>query len=176
VQPLARLTAVGAVLGATVLSACGSSASGPAHSKAMPHAAAMPGAVAPAAGSMHSAAQTGMMGQAIAAALVIRHQTRGCHTWSYDGGPFRATQTLQLHSGATLRITDNDVMPHRLVQVAGPSVALIHPSMTHAQSTAAIRFPAAGTYRFRTVAGEDYMPGITTLGADNILRLNVTVS
>ena len=30
------------------------------------------------------------------AKVVIRHQTRGCHSWSLNGGPFKAAQTLSL--------------------------------------------------------------------------------
>jgi hypothetical protein len=36
---------------------------------------------------------------------------------------------------------------------------------------AAVSFPRAGTYAFTTRAGEDYRPGIETVGPDNRLRL-----
>ena len=49
------------------------------------------------------------------ASVVIRHQTRGCHAWSVNGGAFKARQSLTLQRGGTLVVTDNDVMPHKLV-------------------------------------------------------------
>jgi hypothetical protein len=33
----------------------------------------------------------------------------------------------------------------------------------------------AGVYTFGTIAGEDYVKGIKTVGPDNVLRLVVTV-
>ena len=33
----------------------------------------------------------------------------------------------------------------------------------------------AGTYHFRTHAGEDYMSGVKTVGPDNVLKLTVVV-
>jgi hypothetical protein len=39
-----------------------------------------------------------------------------------------------------------------------------------------VTFSKAGTYLFKTKAGEDYMPGVKTIGEDNILRLTVTVA
>ena len=47
--------------------------------------------------------------------------------------------------------------------------------MGHMGAKAKITFPAVGTYRFTTKAGEDYMPMKTT-GEDNVLGLTVTVS
>ena len=34
----------------------------------------------------------------------------------------------------------------------------------------------AGTYRFTTKVGEDYMKGVKTIGEDNVLKLTVKVS
>lgn len=74
------------------------------------------------------------------ATLLIRHQYAHCHTWSLNGGPFKARQNLTLKRGATtLTLSKN------------------------------------GVYRLRTRAGEDYMSGIQTGGADNVLTLTVTV-
>ena len=49
--------------------------------------------------------------------------------------------------------------------------------MNHPGSQATMVFPTAGTYTFKTVAGEDYpsAAGLTTVGEDNVLRLTVTV-
>ena len=72
---------------------------------------------------------TGVVGAAGAASpalqgplpIQIRHQVAGCHTWSVDGSPFRAAQSVKLARGGKLTITDNDVMPHQLVRLAGPA-------------------------------------------------------
>src|SRR5689334_15484670 len=56
--------------------------------------------------------------------LVIRHQTKGCHAWSVNGGPYNATQAIRLKRGASLSITNNDVMPHKLVETSGPAVTI----------------------------------------------------
>jgi len=43
-------------------------------------------------------------------------------------------------------------------------------------ASARLTFSAKGKYVFTTRAGEDYMKGVKTIGADNVLRLVVTVS
>src|SRR5438067_27438 len=58
------------------------------------------------------------------ASILIRHQVRGCHSWSLNGGPFQASQSLSLRNGAALTITNNDVMPHKLVLLSGPAVSI----------------------------------------------------
>jgi hypothetical protein len=124
--------------------------------------------------------------------LLIRHQVRGCHSWSLNGGPFKATQALVLHRGNSLTITNNDAMPHALIKTMGPSVRLLNlktgtmgmgmhghvapGAMTHMGASTKVVFLKAGVYRFTTKAGEDYMSGMKTIGEDNILRLKVTVS
>ena len=35
------------------------------------------------------------------ASILIRHQLRGCHTWSLNGGPYRAELGLRLGAQAT---------------------------------------------------------------------------
>ena len=115
----------------------------------------------------------------------IQHATHGCHTWSVGNNASRASQTVRVHAGATFTVTNNDVMPHTLVQLAGPKIALSTATMGHmstmrmghmgATTQFALRTP--GTYRFTTKAGEDY-PGVTvkTTGEDNVLRLTVVVA
>jgi plastocyanin len=105
----------------------------------------------------------------------IRHQLTGCHAWSIAGGPFRASQTLTTAPGTQLTFVDNDVMPHTLVQLAGPKVTLTTPFMHKPGATATTQLFAKGRYVFRTKAGEDYMKGVKTVGADNVLRLVVVV-
>src|SRR3954454_10752857 len=110
------------------------------------------------------------------ASPAIRHQTHGCHTWSLNGGPFKAKQSIALRHGGTLTVTDNDVMPHTLVLTGGPSIRIAHPRLAHAGALLEIRFTKPGVYRFMTKAGEDYMAGVKTTGEDNVLRLTVVVS
>ena len=109
------------------------------------------------------------------ATVTIRHQTKGCHSWSVDGKSWAATQKLTLSRGSTLAVVNDDVMPHTLVQVSGPKAKLRHPAMTHMSAKSLVRFAAKGRYVFTTKAGEDYMKGVKTTGEDNVLRLVVTV-
>jgi len=125
--------------------------------------------------------------------LLIHHQKQGCHAWSLNGGSYRAALDVALKRGGTLTITDNDLMPHRLVKLSGPSVVerLVTPGsmsmgkltapyaagmMPHMGATLRVSFPTKGVYTFRTKAGDDYMAGIKTTGPDNVLRLTVVVS
>ena len=108
--------------------------------------------------------------------VTILHVQRGCHVWFYNG--YRAAKlTVTLHSGGTLTITNNDMMPHKLIQTAGRSVRFIgRPAMNHMTAAVKVAFRHTGVYKFRTKAGEDY-PGMDakTIGADNQLRLVVRV-
>jgi plastocyanin len=126
------------------------------------------------------------------ASVVIRHQIRGCHAWSVNGGAFRPTQALALRRGGSITITNNDVMPHNLVQTSGPAARVANlktPTMgmglpghfgrgmmAHQGAAVKVTFAHAGVYRFTTKAGEDYMEGMKTVGEDYVLRLTVTVS
>lgn len=124
------------------------------------------------------------------ATLLIRHQYAHCHAWSLNGGPFRAHQSVTLNRGATLTVIDDDVMPHRLVELAGAGVIMRNGTtmpmmggfvsrtpgmMSHMGAWTTVAFSTTGVYRFRTRAGEDYLPGIETGGADNVLTLTITV-
>ena len=115
--------------------------------------------------------------QGTAATLTIRHQVRGCHTWSFNGGPYKAAQWITRSRGATLAGKNNDVMPHKLVRTSGPAVQLRTPLMNHMGAIARVRFTKAGVYHFKTKPGEDYSwaSKMETKGEDNILRLTVTV-
>ena len=112
-----------------------------------------------------------------AATLTIRHQMRGCHTWSFNGGPFKASQSITLSRGSTLAVKNDDIMPHKLVRTSGPAVQLRNPSMNHMGAVARVQFTRAGVYHLRTKAGEDYAwaSHMKTKGEDNVLRLTVTV-
>ncbi len=111
------------------------------------------------------------------ATLTIRHQMKGCHSWSFDGKSWAATQKLTVARGSTLAVVDNDVMPHKLIQVSGPKAKLAHTAMTRPGAQALAGFAAKGTYVFTTKAGEDYpsVKGMETVGEDLALRLIVTV-
>ena len=112
------------------------------------------------------------------ATVSIRHQTRGCHSWSFNGGAYRASLAVRITRGATLTIVNSDVMPHKLVQTSGPSAKLVRPAMNHMSAKAQVRFTRAGVYKFTTKAGEDYAwaSNMKTVGEDNVLRLTVRVS
>ena len=88
------------------------------------------------------------------ATLTIRHQTRGCHAWSLNNGRYTASLKVKLARGTTLTVIDNDVMPHKLIQLAGPKAKLIRPAMKHMSAQAKVVFAKKGTYRFTTKAGK----------------------
>jgi plastocyanin len=110
--------------------------------------------------------------------ITIRHQMKGCHAWSVNGGPYSATQRTTLARGGAITFVDNDVMPHKLVQKSGPAVRYYgSPAMRHMSATVRVTFGKAGVYKFTTKPGDDY-PGMAmkTIGEDNVLRLTVTVT
>ena len=108
--------------------------------------------------------------------ITIRHQLRGCHAWSFSGGAYKASLKVKLDRDTALVFIDNDMMPHKLIQLSGPKARLTTPNMNHMAAKATALFPRAGVYKFMTKAGEDYMQGMKTSGPDNVLRLTVTVS
>jgi len=127
------------------------------------------------------------------ATLVIRHQVRGCHSWSLNGGAWKAAQHLRLAMGGSLVVTNNDVMFHKLVKVSGPAVTfqLLKTGspmkgtvklpwapglMGRPGATVKVTFPKAGVYRLTTKFGEDYMPMGATVGEDNVLHAIITVA
>jgi hypothetical protein len=125
------------------------------------------------------------------AAVTIRHQVRGCHSWSVNGGAYKPSQTIVLKKGGWITVTNNDVMSHKLVKTSGPAIRIVNlktsmgmgmhgtsapGAMNHMGAMTKVSFTHAGVYRFTTKAGEDYMPGMKTIGEDNVLRLTVKVS
>ena len=141
-------------------------------------------------GALASAGAAG--GSSNGASLVIRHQVKGCHEWSLNGGSYGVTKTVKLSRGGTLSITDNDLMPHQLIKLSGPAIneRLLKPGspsmgkmkapyaaglMPHMGATMRVTFTKPGTYKLRTKSLEDYMP-IKTVGEDNVLRVTVVVS
>jgi plastocyanin len=111
------------------------------------------------------------------ATIAIRHQMRGCHSWSFNSGQFKPALSVSVKAGTVLRITNNDVMPHKLVQTAGLKLRLTHPTMSKMASSATMTLTKRGVYRFTTRAGEDYAwaASMKTVGEDNVLHLTVHV-
>jgi plastocyanin len=111
------------------------------------------------------------------ASIMIRHQVRGCHTWSVNGGAYHAALRTSLARGGTITFMNMDVMPHKLVKTSGPAIHFAgKPNMNHMSATVKVTFSKAGVYKFTTKPGEDYMKGMKTVGEDNVLRLTVKVS
>ncbi|HEY8778048.1 MAG TPA: hypothetical protein VIM33_16420 [Gaiellaceae bacterium] len=110
--------------------------------------------------------------------ITIHHQKRGCHAWALTAaGPYKASLSVSLNRGTTLKFVNNDVMPHALVQTSGSNVKVVAPAMRRMGATASVRFSKVGVYHFTTKAGDDYKWASTTktIGEDNVLRLTVTV-
>ena len=102
---------------------------------------------------------------------------RGCHAWSFNSGPFKPSLSISVSTGTVLRFTNNDVMPHKLVQAAGPKLRLVHPTMSKMASSASVKLTQKGVYRFTTKPGADYAwaGSPKTVGEDNVLHLMVRV-
>ena len=108
--------------------------------------------------------------------ITIRHEMRGCHAWAFANGPAKASLKIRVDRDATIRFVNNDVMPHKLVQLAGPKTAIAKANMNHIGAVAVLMFPGKGVYKFTTKAGEDYKGmAMKTIGEDNVLRLTIVV-
>jgi plastocyanin len=109
--------------------------------------------------------------------ITIRHQMRGCHTWSVNNGPYKVAQTVVIKRGSSITFVDNDVMPHKLIKSAGPALKLpASAAMSKMGASTRIVFSTPGAYKFTTKPGEDYMKGVMTMGEDNVLTLTVVVT
>jgi plastocyanin len=111
------------------------------------------------------------------ATVTISHEMKGCHMWQLGSGKLAPTLKISLAKGTTLRFVNNDIMPHKLVQVAGPQATLVRPAMNRLAAVSTTTLTHAGTYRFTTNPGEDYkiFAGHKTIGEDYVLRLTVRV-
>ena len=108
--------------------------------------------------------------------VTIRHQMRGCHTWSFEGGPYRATLRVTVDAGRFVRFVNNDMMPHRLIQVSGPKVGIRGAKMNRIGAQARILVGQKGVYRFKTQAGKFFAwARRDTSGRDYVLRLTLVV-
>jgi len=111
------------------------------------------------------------------ATITISHQMRGCHAWSINNGPIRPSLAVNAKAGAIVKFVNNDIMPHKLVQTAGPKLRLVKANMNHMSASMSVKFPQRGVYRFTTKAGEDYksLAMMKTTGEDYVLHLTVRV-
>jgi plastocyanin len=108
--------------------------------------------------------------------VLIRHQLQHCHAWSFDGGNFAAAASGTVAKGATITFTNNDVMSHKLIEKSGPAATFKgSPLLGKIGASVTVSFPKAGTYVFGTKPGGDYIKGVKTIGADNVLTLKITV-
>src|SRR5437763_16401584 len=82
------------------------------------------------------------------ASILIRHQVQGCHSGSLNGGAFAAAQKIVVRPKTTFTATNNDVMPHQLMQLSGPKVSFIAPAMNKPGSHASFQVFKTGTYVF----------------------------
>jgi len=111
------------------------------------------------------------------ATITISHQMRGCHMWQLGAGNLKPSLSVTLRAGTVLRFVNNDVMPHRLIQQAGPKLRVTHANMSHISASTSVKLSRKGVYRFTTKAGEDYpsMSSMKTIGEDYVLHLTVHV-
>ena len=110
----------------------------------------------------------------VADQLTIVHMQKGCHDWS-NGTAQMATMRLVMKPGQMLRIMNQDVDMHRLMQLAGPTIMLGGP-MKEGQARS-LTFTKPGTYKFDTKSlPMKGMPEVQTIGPDNHLQLTVTVA
>jgi plastocyanin len=116
-------------------------------------------------------------GASATATITISHEMRGCHMWQLGSGKLTPNLKISVARGTTVRFVNNDIMPHKLVQLAGAKVPLAHPNMNRLSAVSTAKFAHAGTYRFTTKPGEDYkmFAGHKTIGEDYVLHLTVHV-
>ncbi len=105
------------------------------------------------------------------AKLWILHVAKGCHSWT-DGKRMAETVRLTINPGGRLVVVNQDIDGHKLVQTAGPRVAVGRPMAMNHGTTIVFRKP--GLYKFKTRTFE--MPGMAevhTVGPDHELTLIV---
>jgi plastocyanin len=112
-----------------------------------------------------------------ATTITISHQMRGCHTWQVGNGKPLPSLSVTIKAGTVLRFVNNDAMPHKLLQTAGPKLRLTRANMNHMSASMSVKFPKKGVYKFTTKAGEDYpsMGEMHTIGEDYVLHLTLRV-
>lgn len=137
------------------------------------HVATMNGTHMSTAGMAGMGSQTGATTTA-ADQLTIVHVQKGCHVWS-DAGKQMAAMRLRMHTGQMLRILNQDVDMHRMMELSGPTMMALGGPMAQGK-TDTVTFTKPGTYVFGTkVSSMKGMPEAETIGPDNNLKLTVTV-
>ena len=107
--------------------------------------------------------------------LAIVHTVSGCHIWQTAHAHGPAT-VLKLKKGDKVTLRVSCPMDFVLVQTKGPRLALGDSTM-HTGTQRTIVFAKRGVYVLRATNVQSSADmGLQTLGADNALRLTVTVS
>jgi hypothetical protein len=98
-------------------------------------------------------------------------------SWQFNAGPIKPSLSVTVTAGTVLKFVNDDVMPQKLSQTAGPKLRLVRANMNHMSASMSVRLARKGLYRFTTKAGEDYkgMAMMKTIGEDHILHLSVHV-
>jgi plastocyanin len=110
------------------------------------------------------------------ATVTISHVMRGCHSWQFNGGTLKPSLSVTVRAGTVLKFVNNDVMPHKLIQRAGPKLGLTRANMSRMSASTSVTLAKKGLYRFTTKAGEDYKGmEMKTIGEDHVLHLSVLV-
>jgi hypothetical protein len=107
--------------------------------------------------------------------LAIVHTVSGCHIWqaAHAHGP---AAVLKLKHGDKITLRVSCPMDFMLMQVKGPRLALGDPTL-HTGTQRTIVFAKRGVYVLQAMNVQSSAEmGLQTLGADNALRLTVTVS
>ncbi len=107
--------------------------------------------------------------------LAIVHTVSGCHIWQ-TAHAHGATTALKLKKGDKITLRISCPMDFNLMQMKGPRLALGDPTL-HTGTQRTIVFAKRGVYVLMATNLESSAEmGLQTLGADNSLRLTVTVS
>lgn len=130
---------------------------------------------------MSNPGMSGMMGSQIqgkpttvAEQITIIHAQKGCHVWS-DAAKQAAAMHLTIDTGQMLKVTNQDVDMHRMMETRGPTMMSLGGPMKQGM-TRTLTFTKPGTYTFGTKSSVmQGMPEVETTGPDNNLKLTVTV-
>src|SRR2546428_10587029 len=76
--------------------------------------------------------------------ITISHEMRGCHAWAINNGSVRPSLAVKVKAGTVLKFVNNDVMPHKLVQTAGPKLRLGRANMNHIGASMSVKFVQRG--------------------------------
>ena len=100
-----------------------------------------------------AAARQSQVPSAVQHQLEIRFEPVGCHSWSLDGGAFKADQTLSLRAGQSVVVVNHDVCTHTLSEKSGRPIAIENLS------------PTASSQHVHVIGFQDYLPPAATSGS-----------